>query len=147
MINLTERRVRVVVCDDDETDLSAVEVTLFIARRVIDVVGTARSAGELLDLAGHTDFDVAVIDLHMPGVDGLETARRLKAAVPGCKVVIFSAHEERREEVEAEPAVDLFLYKVELASLDVRIVELVGEPVPAQKGIIGRVREALRSAS
>lgn len=144
-----ENRVRVLVCDDDERDLSAIEVTLFIAKRVIDVVGTARSATGLLELAKRQQgFDVAVIDLHMPRLDGLEAAKRLKALVPGCKVIIFSSHAERRDEVDASPDVDLFVYKVELASLDERILELVGREQPATKGgMLGRIRESLRATA
>ena len=37
-------------------------------------------------------FDVAIVDLRMPGIDGLETTRRLKAALPSVPVVLYTAY-------------------------------------------------------
>ncbi|MCP4205081.1 MAG: sigma-54-dependent Fis family transcriptional regulator [bacterium] len=55
-------------------------------------VGAASSAKEALRLAGLADFDVAFVDIKMPGTDGLTLQSRLAAARPDLPVVIMTAH-------------------------------------------------------
>jgi signal transduction histidine kinase len=61
----------------------------------LDVVGEARSGYEALDLVLSVDPDVVLMDVRMPGIDGIETTRRLKAAHPALGVVALSGHEDQ----------------------------------------------------
>jgi DNA-binding NtrC family response regulator len=45
-----------------------------------------------LAAAGAAEFDVAVVDLHMPGVDGLATLRSLKAGHPTLQVIMLTGY-------------------------------------------------------
>lgn len=75
---------------DDEEDL----VTLLARRlrkRDVDVV-TATSGQEALDLAVRRRFDVAVVDLKMPGMDGVEVMQRLKRTQPYLETIMFTGH-------------------------------------------------------
>ena len=66
------------------------------ARAVIDAtagfaaLGDAESGHEALRCADHLQPDLVLIDLHMPQMDGFETARRLTESRPGCVVVLVS---------------------------------------------------------
>ena len=66
------------------------------ARAVIDAttgfeaVGDAGSGPEALRYADHLKPDLVLIDVHMPGMDGFETARRLTELCPDCVVVLVS---------------------------------------------------------
>lgn len=51
----------------------------------------AASAEEALEIAVAVRPDLAIVELDMPAIDGLETARRLTRAVPGVVVVLVSA--------------------------------------------------------
>jgi DNA-binding NarL/FixJ family response regulator len=54
-------------------------------------IGEAASAEEALEIAVAAPPDLALVELDMPGIDGLETARRLTRARPGIVVVLVSA--------------------------------------------------------
>ncbi|MHC4844879.1 MAG: sigma-54-dependent transcriptional regulator, partial [Planctomycetota bacterium] len=55
------------------------------------VVETAESAAEALRKASETTYDVALIDIKMPRMDGLELQTRLRAAQPGLTTIIMTA--------------------------------------------------------
>jgi len=67
-----------------------------VAREVIEAtggfvhLGEASCAEEALAVAGQVDPDLVFVDVRMPGIDGLETARRLKASHPAATIVLIS---------------------------------------------------------
>jgi DNA-binding NarL/FixJ family response regulator len=143
-IDLTDDRTRVLICDDQERDLNSITLTLNLFNRRINVLGTATSGAKLMTLAKRVKhFDVAIVDLSMPRLDGLETAHRLKEQFPNSKVIILTAHDERRDEIEASPDVDGYCSKIEVETIDQRIAEVMGqadpEPEPARGGFVGRL--------
>ena len=89
--------VRVLVCDDDAQILRALRVVLRDAG--YDVVA-ASSGEEALDLASVRPPRAAIIDLMLPGIDGVEVCRRLRewSDMP---VIVLSAVDEEREKVRA----------------------------------------------
>jgi NarL family two-component system response regulator LiaR len=60
----------------------------------IIVVGEAQSGDEALRLAAELTPDVALMDLVMPGMDGVETTRRLKAISPRTQVIVLTSYHE-----------------------------------------------------
>ena len=82
-------RVRVVLADDHRLMLEVVRVTLE-EDGDFDVVGTARSAAEALRVVASTRPDVVVLDIRMPGRDGLSCLQELKQRDPEITVVILS---------------------------------------------------------
>jgi signal transduction histidine kinase len=61
----------------------------------LEVVGEACSGREALDLVSKVEPDVVLMDVRMPGMDGIETTRRLKTAHPELGVVALSGHEDQ----------------------------------------------------
>ncbi|HEX5225261.1 MAG TPA: response regulator transcription factor [Solirubrobacteraceae bacterium] len=61
----------------------------------MDVVGEARGGEELLALVDRRNPDVVLLDLNMPGKDGLECVAELQRTHPGVKSVVLSASEDR----------------------------------------------------
>ena len=60
------------------------------------VVGEAASGREAVDQAKKLKPDVAIVDVTMPELDGLETTRLLRQEVPDIKVLILTMHESTR---------------------------------------------------
>jgi DNA-binding NarL/FixJ family response regulator len=67
----------------------------------IEVVGEASSGQEVLEQMESKHPDVVVLDLRMPGMDGLEVARRIQDDFPEVGVMMLSAYDYRQFVVEA----------------------------------------------
>ncbi len=60
----------------------------------IDVVGEARDGEEAIQLVRKLRPDVVLMDIKMPGLNGLEAMRRSKAERPVTKVIVLTIHDE-----------------------------------------------------
>jgi DNA-binding NarL/FixJ family response regulator len=60
------------------------------------VAGEAASGDEALALVRAHDYDVAVLDMSMPGLSGLDLVKRLKAEKPRLKILVLSMHGEQQ---------------------------------------------------
>lgn len=65
--------------------------TFLETRPELDVIGDAASGEEALSLVEKYAPDVALVDLIMPGMDGVEVTRRIRAVSPRTQVIIFSS--------------------------------------------------------
>lgn len=92
------RNLRVLVADDEES-------MRFFVRRALERDGYAVEAFDSGDRAARAfearPFDVAVVDLKMPGVDGLQVLERLRAADPEAVVLLMTGHATIRSAVDA----------------------------------------------
>jgi DNA-binding NarL/FixJ family response regulator len=84
------RRIKALIVDDHRLMLEAVG-SLLSRDGDIDVVGTADAGEKVLPLVGQTSPDVVLLDVRMPGMDGLAVLERLRAQYPRVAVVMFSA--------------------------------------------------------
>lgn len=60
----------------------------------LEVVAEASSAEEAFEVSADLDYDLAVVDLSLPGTNGLELIKRLRSLDPDVKVLVVSAHDE-----------------------------------------------------
>lgn len=84
---MTEHRVLLV--DDEEVFVDALAKRM--SRRGLHVE-TAENGTVALEKASHANFDVIVLDLAMPGLDGIETLKRLREANPDVQVILLTGH-------------------------------------------------------
>jgi two-component system, NarL family, invasion response regulator UvrY len=87
MKTLTETP-RVFVADDNELILKMLDRLLSID---FEIVGQAADGPSALDAVLDTDPDVVVLDYMMPGSDGIETARSIRACRPEQAIVLYTA--------------------------------------------------------
>lgn len=85
--------VRVLIADDHPLFLDGLRL-LLQSSPGIEVVGTAEDGAALLQAAGTTSFDVAVVDLDMPGVDGAAATRELLQVKPEAGVLVLTMHDD-----------------------------------------------------
>ncbi len=96
MMPVSDQR-NILVVDDDEINRMVVRVLM--ERRNCRVVEAA-SGPEALDLIKSETFDVVLMDLSMPGMDGLETTHRIRGGDVGSQlpVVALTAHTSQKEQ-------------------------------------------------
>ncbi|MFH1629529.1 MAG: PAS domain S-box protein [Pseudomonadota bacterium] len=81
--------IRVLLIDDEETLLE------YLSKRLLRegfTVKTTFSGEEAVEVAANDDFDVAVVDLKMPGIDGVETQQKLKKIQPFLQSIVLTGH-------------------------------------------------------
>ena len=79
----------IIVLDDDEAVRDSLSVMLSLAGLRID---TCKSGAELLALLAHRTPDCLVIDVHMPGMNGLELVERLNVEGADVPVILISGN-------------------------------------------------------
>jgi DNA-binding NarL/FixJ family response regulator len=90
--------IRVLIADDHPLIIAGVRRTIEQSED-FEVVGEARSAGELMTLIERRSPDLVLLDLRMPGVSGVEHIEAIRERWPEIKVVVLSACDDR-------PAID-----------------------------------------
>ena len=91
---------RVVLVDDHQI-LRVSLARLLEVEDDIEVVGTAGDGADAVRLVTDLQPDVVLMDLSMPGMDGVEATRRITAAVEATKVVVLTSFSDRERILEA----------------------------------------------
>ena len=91
--------IRILLAEDHVMVRQGLRVLLERAGMV--VIGEASDGQEALRLAHEHTPDVAVLDIAMPSLNGLETARRLRETLPQTKIVLLTMHTEEPYVLEA----------------------------------------------
>jgi len=94
------RPIRVFVADDHGLVLQALHLALE-PHPEIEIVGEAKSGSEVLPRVAETDPDLVLLDIRMPGLDGLQVLDRLQKAYPEIKVVMLSGVDDPELATEA----------------------------------------------
>jgi DNA-binding NarL/FixJ family response regulator len=92
--------IRVGVVDDHAIVRNGL-VALLEADRELDVVGTAGDGEAAVKLCMDQRPDVVLMDLSMPGIDGVEATRRIAQQAPGVPVVVLTSFVDRERVVDA----------------------------------------------
>ncbi len=88
------RRLRVLIADDHELMVEAVRLALVHAEEDFEIVATTTRGQQVLPLTAQKQPDLVLLDLRMPGMDGLTCLSLLRKRHPNVKAVVLSGVED-----------------------------------------------------
>jgi pilus assembly protein CpaE len=89
----SEKKIKVLVVDDIAETRENIKRMLSF-EQLIDVIGTARTGREAIDLAVSLKPDVIIMDINMPDMDGITATTEIKKKIPFIMVVILSVQSD-----------------------------------------------------
>lgn len=84
---------RVLICDDQALIRDGLEMLLRLERD-IEVVGLAQDGAEAVELVMRARPDLILMDLKMPGMNGIEATRKIHARCPEVKVLVLTTYDD-----------------------------------------------------
>jgi DNA-binding NarL/FixJ family response regulator len=123
----TSSPVRVLIVDDHELACAGIAAVLMRSPG-IEVVGEAGDGAAALDFVSRHPVDLVMMDMQMPGMDGIEATRRIKALRPAIRVIMVT--------VQAKPEVLMDALRAGVAGYLLKDA--------SRREIIGAVRQVLR---
>jgi len=115
---VTETPLRIVIAEDDDSLAALVEEILDGDGR-FTVVGRARDGEDAVRVCESLSPDIVLMDIAMPGLDGIEATRAIHARDAGQHVVIYTGSDEYGDVARAEDAGAIgYLHKDALTSPD-----------------------------
>ena len=84
--------IRVLICDDQQVVCEGLRTILSTASH-IEVVGVAHDGADAVELAVTTRPDVVLMDLKMPGTNGVQATRELRVRCPEARVLVLTTYD------------------------------------------------------
>jgi DNA-binding NarL/FixJ family response regulator len=84
---------RILICDDQAIIRDGLAMLLNLERD-IEVVGVAEDGAEAVELAARLSPDLVLMDLKMPGVNGVAATRQIRASHPQIKVLVLTTYDD-----------------------------------------------------
>jgi two-component system, NarL family, nitrate/nitrite response regulator NarL len=96
----TKQKIRIVVADDHPIFRDGL-CRLLALEEDFEVVAQAQDGRQVLEILQQLEPDILLLDLKMPGLDGLATLQRLQAARNKTRVIVLTASDDKNEFVQA----------------------------------------------
>lgn len=88
------KKLKIVIADDHQIVIDGIKLIL-ADHKDIEVVGEALNGKELLSILGKKYVDIAIVDISMPIMNGMEATQHISEVYPHVKVIILTMHNEK----------------------------------------------------
>jgi DNA-binding NtrC family response regulator len=112
---------KVLFVDDEVAFVDALSRRL--AKRNLEIIPAYSGEDALKRLAEHADIEVVILDVKMPGMDGIETLRGIKSALPLVEVVMLTGHATVESAIEGMK-LGAFDYLMKPSDIDVLVAKV-----------------------
>ncbi len=109
---------RIVICEDDEDLAFVLREALIRKEYEVEIVPTA---GKLLDRLGEAAYDLILLDVRLPDMDGLDAISKCRELAPETPIIVMTAHGTRPMAIDAvnRGAYDFFTKPLKMAEFQV----------------------------
>jgi len=119
-------QIRILIADDHEIVREGIRTLLAHSGRGWIICGEAANGQEAVQLAGELRPDIAILDVTMPGMSGLEAAKELSESGNPCRLLMFTMHESQHLGDEARQAgAQGFVVKSQAARDLIRAIDFI----------------------
>lgn len=115
-------------------------MTKRLQKRKLEVMSALSGQAALDTLSENPTLDVVILDVKMPGMDGLETLQKIKAGFPLTEVVMLTAHATVESAIEGMK-LGAFDYLMKPCGME-RLIEIVKEATRKKRNHEEKIREA-----
>src|SRR5437763_14367886 len=95
MVNTMAPRTRCLVVDDHSVVRQGLDI-LFGQLDDLELVGTVKTGEEALDAVAMLNPEIVLMDVRLPGIDGVSAVKRIHQTAPSVQFVVFSAYGDKR---------------------------------------------------
>ena len=86
-------KIKLLVADDHKILLEGI-VSLLQSEGSFDVAATAGNGYEVMELIRKNDYDICLLDINMPQMDGMEAAKLIRVTKPGTKIIMLTTYND-----------------------------------------------------
>jgi DNA-binding NtrC family response regulator len=136
---------KIMLVDDEERFLSTTRKLL--ERKTFDVL-TASSGGQALEMLRTNPVHVVILDVKMPGMDGVATLREIKRQFPMVEVIMLTGHATVESAIEGlkSGAVDYLMKPADLEDIVEKATDAFNRRVNIEEKIrVARMRSLMKS--
>ena len=88
------QKIKILLADDHQLMLDGISSVLK-AEKDLAIIATASNGIEVMEKLQSVPVDICLLDIQMPGMDGIETIEQIKNKFPGVKIIVVSTHDEK----------------------------------------------------
>lgn len=95
-----DKKIKLVIADDSKLTIVGLKTT-FKRFQEIEVVGIAENGKQAIEVINQLNPDVILLDIGMPIMDGIQTAKQIKKISNPPKIIILTSHDDQKDVIEA----------------------------------------------
>ncbi len=86
--------IRILIADDHKIVLDGI-ASLLQSEKGFEVLSTAHDGYQVMELINKNHYDVCILDINMPGLDGIETAKLIRQQKPAIKIIMLTTYNDK----------------------------------------------------